>query len=68
MTRMFWHPLEHTEQPKPSVNAMVVPYHMQNSSRFFFYFFSKTGGQNLECDVTKNCTIGVKGLKLASNN
>ena len=63
MTRMIWHPLEHTKQPKPSVNAMVV-----NSSRLFFYFFSKTGEQNLECDVTKNCTIAVKGLKLASNN
>ena len=53
---------------KALCHAMAVPYHMQNYSRLFFCFFLKTVGQNLKCDVTKNCTIGVKGLKLASNN
>ena len=69
MTRTIWHPLEHTEQPKPSVKAIAVPYHMQNSSWLFFYFFSKIVGQNLKCDAAKNYSImGVKRLKLAGNN
>ena len=68
MTRMILHPLEH-RAAKALSHAMVVLYHMQIlPCRLFSHFFLKAVGQNLKCDVTKNCTIGVKGLKLVSNN